>query len=72
MDSDALDLQEFEDIENTIIEIVKGVDIVKPHWLAKELFIQEKDATEVLEALRHRGDLAADSEQGSHHKRKVF
>jgi predicted ArsR family transcriptional regulator len=67
-----LDLQKFEEIENEIMEIVERVGVVKPDWLAKELGVPEKDAREVLEALRHRGDLAADSQHGSYHKRKAF
>lgn len=67
-----MDLQEFEKIENKIMEIIKRVGVVKPEWLAKELGAPEKEAREVLEALRHRGDLAADSQRGSYHKRKVF
>jgi predicted ArsR family transcriptional regulator len=67
-----LDLQEFEEIENKTAEIIKRVGIIKPDWLAKELGVPEKDAREVLEALRHRGDLAADNQRGSYHRRKVF
>jgi len=40
------------------MEIVERVGVVKTQWVAKELHIPEDDAREVLEALRHRGDLA--------------
>lgn len=67
-----MDLQKFEEIEERIVEIVKRVGTVKPEWVAKELNIPETDACEVLEALRHRGDLAKDSLGTSYHKRTHF
>lgn len=66
-----MDLEKFEEIEDKTMEIIEKIGVVMPQWVAKELNIPEHDAREVLEALRHRGDLAADGSNESYHKRKA-
>lgn len=65
-----MDLEDFEELEDTIMEIVERVGVVKPSWVAEELSVEENEVREVLEALRHRGDLARDWNGSSYHKRK--
>lgn len=63
-----MDLEKFEEIEGEIMDIVERVGVVKADLVAKQLDIKVEDAGEVLEALRHRRDLAKSGD--SYHKRK--
>lgn len=59
-----------KEAQEKIMEMIDEVGDVTAEWVAKKLGMSMEDAKNVLEGLRHKGDLAADATKETYHRRK--